>query len=95
MSEDQNGQYKIKYNGNGNGRVSTYLSWGALIASIALQAGILLTKVNVLSDEAKDLKTTVEAIKIRQLQDGYSINAMQHRLGWLENRYSDIMLKRR
>ena len=86
-------------NGNGNGkfnqRLSTVLSWMALFISIGIQAGVLLTKVNTLSDEVRELKISAETVKIQQLQDGYTLNAMKHRLGWLEKRYSDVMIKRR
>lgn len=84
MAEDSNG----KFNGlnSCNSRLSTVVSWMVLSASIALQAGILLTRVNIISDEVKEFKTTIIEIKTEQIRRGYILNDLQHRLDRIERK---------
>ena len=93
-------------NGKSNGfnsRLSTVFSWIAIFASIGIQAGILITKVNILGDEIKELKSqeikelriVIDNINARNMKLEYDINNIKYRLGWLDSRYSDMILDKR
>jgi hypothetical protein len=66
--------------------LASLVSWAALIASIALQAGVLFTRVETLREEVRELRVTTQTVREEQQRRSYMLSRIEARLARIERR---------